>query len=270
MIPRISNNQGDVMALKVALLDIDGVIVLSEALHQEKIIQVAADPLMKGNGFDAKFGVHIDLDRDWNAQLAGIGDHRIYEWIKARNTNFPLSEADFLSKCEHYYLSNAKRLQLRESFREGFALLAQHELFIAAVSSGVRNQVDRNLEVAGIRERLIFAHSADDVEAGKTKPHPRPYLKALDELNQRIRELDEDHVDITPDECLVIEDTSSGAAAGLAAGMKVLHWTLNTGKYNPDAHYKLEPDDRLDTFLTHLLGAAPSRQNAPLPSRQPV
>ncbi len=258
------------MPLKVALLDIDGIIVLSEALHQEKIIQVAADPLMKGKGIDAKLGVHIDLDRDWNAQLAGIGDHRIYEWIKVRNPDFPLSEADFLTKCEHYYLDNAKRLQLRQSFKEGFAVLEQHELYIAAVSSGVRKQVDRNLEVAGIRERLIFAHSADDVEAGKTKPHPRPYLKALDELNNRIRALDSDHVDITADECLVIEDTSSGAAAGLAAGMKVLHWTLNAGKYNQDAHYKLEPNGRLDVFLTELLEVAPPSQRAALPFRQPT
>lgn len=241
------------MNIKVAFWDIDGVIVLSEALHQEKIVRVAADPMDKGNGLDSQLGVEIDLERDWQKQLAGIGDHRIYEWIKARNPEFPLGEAEFLQKCEDYYLNNADHLQMRDSFRDGFAVLKDHGVFMAAVSSGVRRQVDRNLEVAGIGDQLVFAHSADDVEPGKTKPHPRPYLKALDELNDRIRALDPDHIDITASECLVIEDTVSGAEAGLAAGMTVIHWTLSAGKFNPKAQFKLEPDARLNELLTNLV-----------------
>ncbi|MGH8840591.1 MAG: HAD family hydrolase [Jiangellaceae bacterium] len=50
--------------------------------------------------------------------------------------------------------------------------------------------------------------SGDEVEHGK--PHPEPYLTAAALLG------------VEPSECVVIEDTSTGAAAGLAAGCRVL------------------------------------------------
>jgi HAD superfamily hydrolase (TIGR01509 family) len=50
--------------------------------------------------------------------------------------------------------------------------------------------------------------TGDDVEHGK--PHPEPYLTAAARLG------------VEPKECVVIEDTSTGAAAGLAAGCRVL------------------------------------------------
>jgi HAD superfamily hydrolase (TIGR01509 family) len=50
--------------------------------------------------------------------------------------------------------------------------------------------------------------TGDEVEHGK--PHPEPYLTAAALLG------------VEPSECVVIEDTSTGAAAGLAAGCRVL------------------------------------------------
>ncbi len=50
--------------------------------------------------------------------------------------------------------------------------------------------------------------TGDEVEHGK--PHPEPYLTAAARLG------------VDPSECVVIEDTSTGAAAGVAAGCRVL------------------------------------------------
>jgi sugar-phosphatase len=55
------------------------------------------------------------------------------------------------------------------------------------------------------------AVTAEMVEHGK--PHPEPYLKGAAMLG------------FAPEECLVIEDTAAGIAAGKAAGMQVIGLT---------------------------------------------
>ncbi|PPK92695.1 sugar-phosphatase [Kineococcus xinjiangensis] len=62
----------------------------------------------------------------------------------------------------------------------------------------------------------------DAPAAAHGKPHPAPYLLAAQRLG------------VAPSDCLVIEDTASGAAAGLAAGMTV--WTVNAAEPVPGAH----------------------------------
>ncbi len=75
------------------------------------------------------------------------------------------------------------------------------------VTSATTRLARVRLEVAGlpVPRRLI---TADQVEHGK--PHPEPYLKGAALLG------------LAPEECLVIEDAPAGAAAGHAAGCKVL------------------------------------------------
>ena len=56
----------------------------------------------------------------------------------------------------------------------------------------------------------LITVSRDDVEQGK--PAPDPYLRAAALLG------------VAPQDCLVVEDSAPGAAAGLAAGMLTLGW----------------------------------------------
>jgi sugar-phosphatase len=71
------------------------------------------------------------------------------------------------------------------------------------------------------RSRLAFAGipvpqhiiTADMVTEGK--PHPEPYLKGAKILG------------LAPEDCIVIEDSTSGAKAGHAAGCKVLATTFS-------------------------------------------
>ncbi len=75
------------------------------------------------------------------------------------------------------------------------------------VTSATERLARARLDFAGIRvpERII---TADMVAHGK--PHPEPYLRGAELLGLR------------PEQCLVIEDSASGAKAGHAAGCKVL------------------------------------------------
>jgi mannitol-1-/sugar-/sorbitol-6-phosphatase len=79
--------------------------------------------------------------------------------------------------------------------------------FWTIVTSATKRLTEARLAHAGIAipEHII---TADMVTNGK--PHPEPYIRGAELLGLR------------PEECLVIEDSGSGAKAGQAAGCKVL------------------------------------------------
>ena len=75
------------------------------------------------------------------------------------------------------------------------------------VTSATERLARSRMEAAGIRVTALIV-SADMVTEGK--PHPEPYRKGAELLG------------LSPAECLVIEDSASGAKAGHAARCKVL------------------------------------------------
>lgn len=85
---------------------------------------------------------------------------------------------------------------------------------LAVCSGALRHEIEFILEQAGIRKEFEHITSAEDVTHGK--PHPEGFLHALSSLNRS------DVGRITPNECLVIEDSLPGIKGAHAAGMKVL------------------------------------------------
>ena len=81
------------------------------------------------------------------------------------------------------------------------------EKYWTVVTSATERLARSRMEHGGIRvpARIV---SADMVAQGK--PHPEPYRRGAELLG------------LSPAECLVIEDSASGAQAGHAAGCKVL------------------------------------------------
>lgn len=79
---------------------------------------------------------------------------------------------------------------------------------IACASGADKAKVVMQIEMAGMQpyfeERIFSGH-----DLPRSKPHPDVYLAAAA------------HVGTPPDRCLVIEDTATGAHAGLAAGATV-------------------------------------------------
>ena len=72
------------------------------------------------------------------------------------------------------------------------------------VTSGTRRYAERILTIIGVRDRLRFEITADDITLGK--PHPEPYLLAAERHG------------VDPGEMLVLEDSQNGCRAGVAAG----------------------------------------------------
>nr|BFF09866.1 HAD family hydrolase [Microbacterium flavescens] len=89
----------------------------------------------------------------------------------------------------------------------------------ALVTANLRRRVEgRFLRLQLPTPRVIV--DAESTVLGK--PHPQPYLAAAAEL------------DVHPGRCLVVEDSRSGVAAGLAAGMTV--WSVNSATPVSGAH----------------------------------
>ncbi|TWT48639.1 HAD family hydrolase [Botrimarina hoheduenensis] len=72
------------------------------------------------------------------------------------------------------------------------------------VTSGARRYAEQILRVIGVRDRLSFVITADDVKIGK--PDPEPYLMAAEQHG------------VDSSQMLVLEDSSIGSRAGVAAG----------------------------------------------------
>lgn len=83
---------------------------------------------------------------------------------------------------------------------------------IAVASSSVKVKVDVNLSVLKLPEQTFDAVlTGSDLE--RKKPYPDIYLLAAERLAA------------SPEECLVIEDSTSGVIAGKSAGMTVIGFT---------------------------------------------
>ncbi len=79
---------------------------------------------------------------------------------------------------------------------------------VAVASSAHRAVIDAALEAIGLTATFRVVVSSDEVDHGK--PAPDVYLEAARRLG------------VDPRDCLVVEDSKNGAAAGRAAGMTVV------------------------------------------------
>ena len=86
--------------------------------------------------------------------------------------------------------------------------LKERGIKCAIVSSGLREGVDIKLDVLGIGQYFTTIVTGSDVS--KHKPNPHPYLFALKKLA------------LSPEDCVVFEDSATGVQAALAAGCKVV------------------------------------------------
>ena len=122
-------------------------------------------------------------------------------------------------------------------------------------SGALRHEIELILEEAGLRKAFLHITSAEDVTRGK--PAPEPFLHAMAGLNSRPNQSA-----LSPNDCLVIEDSLPGIRAARAAGMKVLavantHTAQDLGEADAITHSLA--DTRLPDLQARLWGTAQGR-----------
>lgn len=93
--------------------------------------------------------------------------------------------------------------------------LQSHGVLCAVASSSLQEGVNNKLKILGIRQYFSVIITGSDTQ--KHKPHPDAYLLAMAALH------------LSPEDCIVFEDTIAGVKAGIAAGCRVVGFT----QYNP-------------------------------------
>ncbi|KAH8513765.1 hypothetical protein H0E87_006870 [Populus deltoides] len=118
-----------------------------------------------------------------------------------------------------------------------------HGLKRAAVTNAPRANAELMISLLGLSDFFDAVILGDDCE--HAKPHPEPYLKALEVLN------------VSKDHTFVCEDSVSGIKAGVAAGMPVVGLTTRNPEHllmeaKPTLIIKDYEDPKLWTALEEL------------------
>ena len=116
-------------------------------------------------------------------------------------------------KHAYYRQRSPQRLRIADDVLE-VLLGAPAELAVGVVSSSPSVDVEPTLRLSGLHQRLDAVVCGDHVS--KLKPHPEPYLTAVDRVAALRR------VALRPEQAVAFEDSQTGMAAARAAGMRVV------------------------------------------------
>jgi HAD superfamily hydrolase (TIGR01509 family) len=123
-------------------------------------------------------------------------------------SNLPLAWEELSSRIEAAMVPIlSQTVELLPGAKELLVELAAAGVPTALVSASPRSIVDACLGGIGAD---FFRHTVSGNDVARSKPDPEPYLLAARLLG------------VPPEECVVIEDSPIGTAAGVAAGCRVL------------------------------------------------
>ena len=178
--------------IEAVLFDCDGVLVDSERVAVECIIDFAAR-------FGVKYEFEEALERFAGARMAD----NVRDIEERAGRTMP---DDFEERLR---ARMAQEFEARLEPMEGAAALIEAlDVPYCVVSNGPRSKMEITLRVTGLLEhfagRIVSAY-----EVGVWKPDPALFLHAARILG------------VAPERCAVVEDSGYGIAAGVAAGMQV-------------------------------------------------
>lgn len=192
--------------IRAIIFDLDGTLADTEPLHLAAFSEV----------LEAE-GIEVSRD-DYFKRLIGYSDRDCFELLMKENRRaLDSSKIDALiaRKTGLYQRLIAERDLLYPGAAE-FARSCAQRFPLMVATGTLRHEAELILVRTGLRELFVDIIAAEDVERGK--PAPDVFLAALGRLGFLLRQ----RPPITNEECLVVEDTTAGIEAALAAGMRVL------------------------------------------------
>jgi HAD superfamily hydrolase (TIGR01509 family) len=182
---------------RCVIFDMDGVIIDSEPVHQECERQIFK--ILEINVSDEQHNALIGATDE--TMWFRIGD--LYKLSMTVPKIIQLKKSLYME-----YLRKEGCLKIITGIPELIADLDKNNFLLALASSSPHEQISYVLESLGIRHYFQSIISGEDVKVGK--PDPEIFIKAAESVG------------VSPESCVVIEDSYNGVTAAKNANMKCI------------------------------------------------
>jgi len=200
---RLSNE-----VLEAVIMDMDGTMIDTEPLHEAALYEA-----LRKVGLDSR---QVVIEELWGLSVnASVPVMR--KWYGEK---FDAEDYLRIFRGELRRTLSTKSIPMKTGVVEFLDRMQQAGLDLAVASSSDRSTIDLSLAQVGLSGYFSQFVGGDEVEHGK--PAPDIFLKAAEQLG------------VSPQACLVVEDSPPGVAAASRAGMHV-YWV-------PDGHMPNDPD----------------------------
>lgn len=186
---------------KAVLWDMDGTLVNSDILHKECI---------------QKIGVEMGkpVSDDLAARALGVSHRFCYDLLSKELGELPLDFETWKQREFDLYLTSVYQVQPRDNVIDVVRALHERGIKQGIFSNNQRVIIDYTLQgftrfFDNPHEVFSLIVSLDEVPA---KPAPDGYLLAAEKFA------------VSPQECLVIEDSPTGVKSGMTAGCFTIYW----------------------------------------------
>lgn len=185
----------EAISLKAVLFDLDGTILDSEWFYFRGWKAV----------LEEEYGLALDSHL-WLTSLAGKTDGQAFEMLQ-ETYGFDVNADEFHQRKQARIAKQYETevVQLMPGVGELVAYLRQQQVLLAVVTSSKRPVTEYNLAKHGLLDAFSFLVTRSEVT--HPKPNPEPYQRCVEQFG------------LANAECIVLEDSVTGATAAKAAGL---------------------------------------------------
>ena len=183
--------------IKAIIFDMDGVLIEAKDWHYEA--------LNKALGL---FGMEINR-YDHLVTYDGLPTNKKLEMISMER-GLPKGLHQFINGLKQQYTMEIVLTECKPRFYHEYAVakLKQEGYKLAVCSNSIKNTIEVMLEKANLLQYFDFFISNQDII--NPKPHPEMYINAMNRFQ------------LSPNECLILEDNENGIKAALASKAHLL------------------------------------------------
>tara|TARA_R100000027_G_scaffold67755_1_gene68579 strand:- start:6247 stop:6915 length:669 start_codon:yes stop_codon:yes gene_type:complete len=179
---------------KGVLFDLDGVIIHSEPLHDEAMRSVFRS-------------MNLKVPEHRFREFKGTSERDTFSLVAREYSNGRFEGPEIQAAKQELYEKGLPEVPVIPGLHRYLDLLKSQSIPAVVVTSATRHNCDTVINTLGLTSYFVATISADDVT--HAKPNPEPYRTGAKAL------------DLSPRDCLVIEDAERGVEAAIAAGCPV-------------------------------------------------
>lgn len=183
--------------IKAILFDMDGVLIEAKDWHYDALNKALDLFGLKISRYDHLF-TYDGLPTITKLEMLSI------------EYGLPNELHDFINEMKQIYTIEMVHSFCKPKFHHEYALsrLKREGYILTVCSNSVKSTISLMMEKASLAQYLDFSISAEEVSM--PKPSPDMYIEAMNRL------------DLSPEECLIIEDNENGIKAAKASGANLM------------------------------------------------